>query len=162
MNHKQYINEENKMSPEKCIEQTKQHIEEVANNLRKIADQLIKRGLEHDKSKLGETELPYFTEYTHKLKTAEYGSDIYKQWLKELKPALDHHYANNRHHPEHFENGIQGMNIVDVLEMFCDWLASTKRGKNGDIKKSCHIQQERFKYSDDLKQIFLNTCDLLE
>ena len=30
-----------------------------------------------------------------------YGSDEYKACLTEMKPALDHHYAANRHHPEH-------------------------------------------------------------
>lgn len=33
---------------------------------------------------------------------------------------LDHHYQNNDHHPEHFELGINGMNLLQLLEMLAD------------------------------------------
>jgi hypothetical protein len=105
-----------------------------------------------------EPEVEYFDTYTPKLAGTTYGSDEYKQLLAELKPALDHHYAINRHHPEHYENGIRGMNLVDLVEMFCDWYAASKRHDDGDIMKSIAINQKRFGYSDDLKAIFENTC----
>jgi hypothetical protein len=79
-------------------------------------------------------------------------------FLRDMKPALDHHYANNRHHPEHFgEEGIDGMNLFDVLEMFIDWTASTRRHADGDIAKSIEINKKRFGMSDQLAQIFRNT-----
>ena len=90
-----------------------------------------------------------------------YGSEEYKSYLNGLKPALDRHYFNNRHHPEHFDNGIQGMNLIDILEMICDWKASSERHENGDIYKSIEINQKRFGYSDDLKSILKNTVDFL-
>lgn len=119
--------------------------------------ELKMRGARHDDSKTKSPELELFDIYTPKLAGCTYGSDEYKQFLKGLKPALDHHYTENRHHPEHFENGIQGMNLVDLVEMFCDWYAATKRHNDGDIMKSIKINQGRFGYSDDLKAIFENT-----
>jgi len=74
-----------------------------------------------------------------------------------MKIALDHHYAENRHHPEHFENGIQEMNIVDICEMIADWKAASLRHADGDIMKSIEINQKRFEYSDELKSILINT-----
>ena len=74
-----------------------------------------------------------------------------------MKIALDHHYAENRHHPEHFENGIQEMNIVDICEMIADWKAASLRHADGDIMKSIEINQKRFGYSDELKSILINT-----
>lgn len=115
----------------------------------------------HDESKLHEPEISIFNEYTPKLKGSTYGSDEYKSFLKEMKVALDHHYQANRHHPEHFENGIRGMNLIDLLEMFCDWMAATKRHDDGDIIKSIEINQERFGYSDDIKEVLKNTALLL-
>jgi hypothetical protein len=53
------------------------------------------------------------------------------------------------------------MNLVDIVEMFCDWLAATKRHNGGDIMKFIVINQERFGFSDDLKAIFENTCKIL-
>jgi hypothetical protein len=99
----------------------------------------------------------YFDEYTPKLAGCTYGSDEYKQFLKELKVALNHHYSIGRHHPEHFENGIRGMNLVDLVEMICDWYAATKRHNDGDMMKSIAMNQERFGYSDDIKALLENT-----
>jgi hypothetical protein len=60
---------------------------------------------------------------------------------------------------KNFENGIQGMNLVDLVEMICDWKAATLRHENGDIFKSIEMNQNRFGYSDELKQIFINTVN---
>lgn len=96
-------------------------------------------------------------EFTPKLKGSDYGSEEYKGFLREMKPALDHHYANNRHHPEHFEHGVGGMNLIDVLEMLLDWKAATLRHGTGDIEASPAINKKRFGISDQLASILLNT-----
>jgi hypothetical protein len=139
------------------IYETKKHLDKVRDSILTIAGELHKRGLAHDDSKMRTPEVELFDIYTPKLAGCTYGSDEYKQFLLELKPALDHHYAKNRHHPEHFENGIRGMNLVDIVEMFCDWYAATKRHNDGDIMKSIAINQDRFGYSDDLRIIMENT-----
>jgi hypothetical protein len=118
--------------------------------------------LEHDQSKLGHPEVSTFTEFTPRLKEAVYGSDEYKGFLVSMKPALENHYAENSHHPEHHEGGIAGMDLIEVLEMLCDWLASTKRTKDGNIMRSIEIQRERFGLSDQLAQIMINTVPFLE
>lgn len=141
-----------------CIRDTREHIEHVRQNILFIIEQLQDRAQHHDKSKLSEEEIDGFTEYTPKLKNATFGSKEYKNFLKELKSVLEHHYQENRHHPEHFTNGYLGMNLVDLVEMFCDWLASTQRMANGDIYKSIEHAQERFGLSDDLVQILRNTA----
>jgi len=138
--------------------ETLKHIRQVRKNIFKVIFLLLKRALFHDRSKLEKQEKAGFDVYTPKLANCTYGSDEYKQFLKDLKPYLDHHYANNRHHPEHFENGIQDMNLVDIIEMFCDWYAATKRHKDGDILKSITLNQIRFGYSDDIKSILEKTA----
>lgn len=133
------------------------HKQMVSGLVGDLVVQLLKRAHVHDDSKLENPEVDIFTEYTPKLATSTYGSDEYKQFLKEMKPALDHHYANNYHHPEYHTHGIKGMDLIDLTEMLCDWLAATMRHDNGDIYKSLEINQKRFGYSDELKQIFQNT-----
>jgi hypothetical protein len=137
--------------------ETMKHIDVVRKNIRGIIVELLLRYSEHDFTKLQNPEVEYFDVYTPKLAGCTYGSQEYKQFLEELKPALDHHYAVNRHHPEHFENGIRGMNLIDLVEMFCDWYAASKRHNDGDLMKSITINQERFGYSDDLRAILENT-----
>jgi hypothetical protein len=136
---------------------TLKHIRLVRKNISLIIRELRLRGKLHDRSKLQKEEKAGFDAYTPKLAGATYGSEEYKNFLKELKPYLDHHYAHNPHHPEHYDQGISGMNLIDILEMFCDWYAATKRHNDGDIIKSIEINQKRFGYSDDLKAIFENT-----
>jgi len=139
------------------VPETTKHILKVGDFILEIAMLLVDRISKHDLSKLEPPEVTHFDNYTQKLASSTYGSDEYKQFLKELEPALKHHYSVNRHHPEHFENGIRGMTLVDIVEMFCDWYAASKRHNNGDIIKSIGINQKRFDYSDDLKAIFENT-----
>jgi hypothetical protein len=143
--------------------ETEQHREMVGGFIHQIIGILELRKYKHDASKLYTPEVELFDIFTPKLAGCTYGSKEYKQYLAELKPALDHHYRKNRHHPEHFEDGILGMNLVDLVEMFCDWYAATKRHNDGNILKSIEINQKRFGYSDDLKAIFANTFhDLFE
>lgn len=121
--------------------------------------ELLHRQEKHDQSKLEPLEVEAFEEYTSKLRECTYGSEKYNSYLKEMSVPLKNHYANNRHHPEHFEDGIQDMNLIDLLEMIIDWKCSTLRHNNGDIMKSIELNQERFGYSDELKGIFQNTAE---
>ena len=109
-----------------------------------------------------EPEKGLFDRETPKLRALEYGSAAYKQSLLDLKPALDHHYKVNPHHPEYYENGINGMTLIDLVEMFADWYAATKRHATGDIYKSIVINKERFKMAEQLCSIFKNTADWIK
>ena len=139
-------------------EDTNSHINRVEDLLILFSLELQHRGRVHDKSKLQSPEKELFDEYTPKLKGCTYGSDEYKSFLKELQVALEHHYANNSHHPEHWENGMADMTLMDIVEMLADWKAASERHADGDILKSIEINQERFGYPDMLKQIFINTA----
>ena len=143
-------------------EQTYQHICEVRTILDRVIDVLGERHSQHDLTKMMSPEKEIFEIYTPKLKETTYGSDEYKQYLKEMQIALDHHYKQYRHHPEHFEHGINDMTLIDLIEMVCDWMAATKRHADGDIMKSIEINKGRFGYSDQLATIFVNTIKELE
>ncbi len=170
---------------------TLKHIKQVEETIFKVIKDLLDRSIHHDRSKLESPEVEIFEEYTPKLKDCTYGSEEYKQYLKEMKVALDHHYFYNRHHPEFFKvykcecgyysyndipklkynicpecnqkiklyknSDISQMNLIDLIEMLCDWYAASLRHADGDIFKSIELNQERFEYSDELKQIFTNT-----
>jgi len=137
---------------------TMRHIEAVRNHIGLCIKELLVRAEKHDQSKLESPEKEQFDEFTAKLRGSTYGSPEYKAFLKDMKPTLDHHYANNRHHPEHFKNGIKDMNLIDLLEMLCDWKSSSMRHNDGNILKSIEINQERFGYSEDLRKILENTA----
>ena len=126
------------------IEETEKHIQRVGYYLTIFINQITKRALNHDKSKLEEPEKSIFEKFTPLLKNCTYGSEEYQQFLKEMKPALDHHYSNNRHHPEFHKDRIKGMTLIDLIELIADFKAASERQENGDVYKSIEISQKRF------------------
>lgn len=141
---------------------TYQHIERVRDLLQGVVIDLLQRSASHDQSKLSPPEVEAFTEHTSKLAALTYGSPEYDECRKLLGPALKHHYANNSHHPEHYKNGINDMNILDVIEMLCDWKAASERHNYGNIRYSIEKNAERFGISPQLQRIMENTVSLLE
>jgi hypothetical protein len=141
--------------------QTLQHIATVNLYIAQAIQQLLAQTATHDHSKLIPPEKHLFDEYTEQLKNITYGSHQYNQALQNIKPALDHHYAANRHHPEFFTDGVNQMTIIDLLEMLADWKAATLRHNNGDLSKSIDINSKRFNISPQLTTILHNTAQYL-
>ena len=102
------------MTLDECRVETQKHIDKVRKYMRFFTDKLTSRGENHDASKMETPEVELFAEHTEKLSEIEYGSDEYKKELEALKPALDHHYAVNRHHPNHFAAGVNDELYVAV------------------------------------------------
>jgi len=139
-----------------------EHIRTVQRLLAHMIAELTERMIVHDQSKLEPPELDVFDLYTWKLPDVEYDSPEYHKLLSRMDEGLEHHYAHNRHHPQHFPDGIKGMNLIDLLEMVCDWYAAAQRHQDGDIRTSITKNMARFDYDDTLATIFNNTVDLIE
>lgn len=138
------------------------HITHVINLLVAIQLELSQRMISHDRSKIHEPEDKLFANVIDKLKTTTYDSPEYHANLKAIAPAIEHHYQNNRHHPEHFEYGIDEMNLIDIVEMFCDWKAATYRHDDGNFRTSIDKNKIRFGMSEQLYQIFVNSIPMIE
>ena len=150
------------MTIAECQVETIKHIEKVRGIIRIFISKLVTRAIEHDRLKLESPEVEIFTEFTPKLANTTYGSDEYKSFLKEMNVALQHHYGHYRHHPEHFKRGINDMNLVDIVEMFCDWKASSMRHNDGNLLKSIEHNVDRFNIDSQLEQIFINTAKMFD
>lgn len=140
-------------------EDTSKHINRVRILLDDFIDAILYRTEQHDQSKLLPPEKEIFDIVTPRLKTLTYNSEEYKKSLKEMGTALEHHYKHNRHHPEHFPNGISDMTLIDVLEMLCDWKAATERHTDGNLYTSLEINKKRFNIDGQLYSILLNTVE---
>jgi len=142
-----------------CRVDTLKHIHEVVKNLNIFITELIKRGEIHDASKLESPELEGYAVFACKLSNIEYGTPEYKKMLDDLKPVIEHHWSKNRHHAEHHKNGINDMDLVDLIEMISDWKAATLRNKNGNINKSLDNNVSRYGLTSQLEQILRNTIN---
>ena len=121
---------------------------------------LMWRALTHDLSKLRPIEVRGFIQVIDKFKTTEYGTPEYKALLDQIQPSLDAHYEVNRHHPEYhrqYLSGVEGMSLVDIVEMLCDWQASVRRTKNGDIQESIFHNKRRHKIEEQLACVLRNS-----
>jgi hypothetical protein len=134
------------------------HIRRVQELITQACGELIHRGIVHDKSKLEAPEKIAFDIATPKLKSLRFGTPEYHQSLDDLKDALDHHYQNNTHHPQHYSNGVTGMDLFDLLEMLIDWKAASERHEESNIIESIRINTTRFDIGDQLAMILYNTA----
>lgn len=136
---------------------TLNHIYQVQNLLGKCISELQDRLINHDKSKIYSKELLGFSNLPKDIKEIKYGSQEYQEVLEKLHDTLDHHYSSNRHHPEHFKNGINDMHLIDILEMTVDWICASQRSQDGNPFSSLSIQQKRFNMDPQLTRIIENT-----
>jgi hypothetical protein len=66
------------------------------------------------------------------------------------------------HESENFNpGGIHAMNLIQVTEMLCDWIAATRRHADGDIHRSIDQNGERFGYGDELRRLLHDTVDAI-
>jgi len=144
---------------EEFVDRLKSHKLSVQFGTQRVIDDLVKRSNIHDEDKLSDDEFEGFYESIDNLNSVKFGTDEYYQALRHMKPALDLHYARSVHHPQHFENGVNDMNLMDIIEMFIDWkCASSALGDNINFEESLKINKERFKISDQLYSVLMNTA----
>lgn len=134
----------------------------------KEKDELIMRGINHDRSKRedqkerqGYIGLNMLFERDN---SPEYGTKEYFEKKKRYDYVIQIHFKNNRHHPEHFENGVKDMSFIDKVEMSCDWMgAMISRNELDGYKNSLDINRKRFKLreSDSDWTLIKGICDIL-
>ncbi|QLE46427.1 hypothetical protein FD723_40155 (plasmid) [Nostoc sp. C052] len=140
---------------------TWQHIFLIQKLLAKMQIELMNRQFTHDQSKMRSPEVEDFTEYGNNMRTLTYGSPEYFANLGKMRDTVAHHYAHNRHHPEFFADGVNGMNLIDLIELICDWYASSLLHDDGNIEKSIEISSKRFNISPEITKILINTLPLI-
>jgi len=136
---------------------TLDHIDKVDENLQSITRNLVRRRYEHDASKLEEPELSGYEGLTQALKGLTYGTPEHRAAFAPYKEIIKHHYANNRHHPEHWHMGVTDMSLLDIIEMLADWKAANDRN-GGDFGHSIQLSASRFGISEQLHAILINTA----
>lgn len=140
---------------------TLDHIQRVNELLDETRWALSRRARVHDASKLEGIEKETFDRVTPQLRGLTYGTPEYSRSLADMGPALENHYANNSHHPEHYKNGIDEMSMLDLIEMLADWKAAGERHANGSLRKSLEINKTRFKISPKLYNLLRRTAEEL-
>ena len=132
------------------------HIQKVRDNIGVFVTEMLDRARRHDASKFGPEEKPGFDEAIPMLGGLSYGSPDYLAVVARMRPTLDHHYAHNSHHPEHYGNeGVAGMDLFDLVEMLCDWMAAATRNPADGVRLDYNARV--FSITPQLASILANT-----
>jgi hypothetical protein len=123
--------------PSEYVADLIQHKRWVAEYMQIVANELFRRAVIHDNSKFSSEEFEAYEEAFPGLQKYAYGTDEFRAELRKIEPAIEHHYKANH------LNGIADMDLIQVIEMVCDWLAASKRSQK-DICQGLEINQRRF------------------
>jgi hypothetical protein len=134
-----------------------QHISQVKQTLDRLCSDLQERSFKHDASKFSEPEFTPMLELFLSFKKTVIGTPEFVEEKQKMAVALEHHYRHNTHHPEHHDNGVRGMTLMDLCEMFADWRAAAKRHNNGDMMHSIHVGCDLYGIPSMLQKILQNT-----
>ena len=151
------------MSDDSTEEYIKCHIARVRERLNVIIRILNKRAAMHDDSKLEEPELSLWKKMDIE-KRYPYGSSEYLEKIQRNKKVFQLHYLKNRHHPEHYANGVRDMTLIDIIEMLCDWIGYKDHLSYSEATDMVHKQMVKYRMAskDDeepnlLEQVMINT-----
>ena len=106
---------------------TKEYIEKHQNAVKRwlahFSMILQSRAIKHDESKLQEPEYSLWKKMDEEPRYP-YGTKEYSSKLKRWQHLFRLHWKDkrNRHHPEHFVSPVAEMDLMDMIEMLCDWL----------------------------------------
>lgn len=140
----------------------KEHKLKVCYLMNWIGALISGRAMTHDNSKTTDEEYKYYKMVNNVNRNDFKTYEAYMDYIKPtLNKGLKHHYENNRHHPEHFDNGVDDMNIVDIIEMMVDWKASIEQnGKN--LYEEVEYNFKKYNISEQLQKIILNTYKYID
>lgn len=112
-----------------------------------VVQDIERRSLTHDASKMLDDEFAGFVRINAIARVNKFGSEEYKASMKQERATIDLHFSRNSHHPERprlageaaeRERGLPDdctywsahagaqMTFLDVIEMVCDWWGARK------------------------------------
>lgn len=119
------------------------HVGFVRLALASVSQEIERRGLVHDLSKMLDDEFAGFSRINAAARINKFGSPEYAEGMKRERPTIDLHFSRNSHHPECPEllagkdtepddytywvkKAENEMTFLDVIEMVCDWWGARK------------------------------------
>jgi uncharacterized protein DUF5662 len=132
------------------------HIHRVRDHIDTFVAGMLARGRVHDASKLAEPEKDAFDRILPLFRGVPYGSAEYDALEASMGPAIAHHHRVNSHHPEHYgPAGVAGMDLFDLVEMVCDWMAAAQRKPDDGVRLAYNVAL--FGIEPQLASIIANT-----
>jgi len=116
------------------------HIHAVRNRIETFVTEMLRRARVHDASKFSPEEKPVYDQVFPLLEGVAYASPEWDALVERAAPAITHHHRRNSHHPEHYPEGVAGMDLFDLVEMLCDWMAAAERNPSDGVKLDHNVR----------------------
>lgn len=146
----------------KIVQVIYEHQQQVGGVMLKVISELMTRALTHDSSKFTTQQLKdnlITLPDKWKIQAAGHGyhSPQQKEHRQKFAPEIDRHRSAHPHHPEHFGNDVNKMDLIDLLEMLCDWYVSAP-----DIDQSIGENSGDYNIDPHIRQLLENTASRLK
>lgn len=125
------------------------HRDTVRMNIQRLTQELDRRALTHDLSKLSKDEIGGFARINRAAREHPYGSPEYRESMRREKGpdgCITLHFSRNSHHPE-FHADPQSMGFLDIVEMVLDWKAAADTYGQNTLREGLAVQRDRFAFS---------------
>lgn len=122
------------------------------------AKMLMERAKVHDNSKMSSLDEMHALSRIINDKTTL--KDPNRQLGPIQKDAIELHWKNNTHHPEHFASPID-MSKLDIMEMCCDWHARSTQYHTDFLMFVKTQQEKRFHFPDWMFCEIYHYCEVL-
>lgn len=126
------------------------HRDSVRLNVQRLTQELDRRALTHDMSKLSPEEVEGFVRINRTAREHAYGSPEYDESMdREKQPGgcIALHFSRNSHHPEFHESDAD-MGFLDIIEMVLDWKAASDTYGKMTLRGSLPHHRERFAFTE--------------
>jgi hypothetical protein len=142
------------------------HIERVQTLIQTAINNLSRRAVNHDLSKLEEPEKSAFDRLKAlSLSGMAYGSEEYRSCLRAEKPAIDHHYKANSHHPEFYpkqDSGILGAMLRSTADAQEEQARAAINGPDREAATALLDVSKRIRNSADELESSVNGMSLFD
>ena len=122
------------------------------------AEKLLHRAKNHDNSKILNKD--EFRALTHIINDKKALKDASKSLSSYKQDAIELHWKNNDHHPEHYE-AVCEMTRAAKQEMCCDWCARSLQYGTDLIDFVEKRQEDRFRFPEQFYKEVLQYCKIL-
>lgn len=139
-----------------CRDYLYEHRALVHDKMATVSRDINTRARHHDQSSLNGSEFRIYEEHFDELQKYPMFDPRRDAVLKEMRVATMYHHNANDHHPEHFDDGINGMNLIQMIEFVADIMSQSEQ--NGiDVYEMLPLLKDQYDISSQLYQVILNT-----
>lgn len=128
----------------------------VHDKLNVIGRELFARARNHDNSAMGSPEVEVYRRYFDNYMEFRPGDPRREEVIANMAPAIGHHFLANDHHPEHFDKGLDDMDLIQITHFLADMMSCSEQ-EQVDIYELLEMARNRYSMSDQMYHILCNS-----